>query len=82
MQKSHLTTVLNVNEIHSRRLKRLPVGSHQKSESHNAFRKFVGVLRKAASEKQKDLANSFGEVPIASGQWASRPQQRTNTSMP
>jgi hypothetical protein len=30
VEKSHLTTALNVNEVHSRRLKRRPNGSHPK----------------------------------------------------
>src|SRR6266478_1091466 len=33
MEKSRLTTVLNVNEVHSGRLKRCPNGSHQKTPS-------------------------------------------------
>lgn len=32
MEKSRLTTVLNVNQVHSRRLKRRPNGSHEKPE--------------------------------------------------
>jgi hypothetical protein len=53
MEESRLTTVLNVNEVHRRRLKRRPNGSHQKPAGFFG-REETGRLFMTRLEAEKD----------------------------